>query len=45
MIYAKPQVDILGEAFKVIELLNPPKMWWVVDSWHMCVNPAYDLDE
>ncbi len=47
MKYSKPEVNTLGEAKSVIELVDPAKPFTnTVDGIHLTQeDPAYDLDE
>ncbi len=48
MNYTKPEVAVLGEAVRVIELISPFKTSAGTDGLppkQYVVNPAYDLDE
>ena len=46
MNYEKPEVTILGSAFRVIEMSGPPKTGQPQDQGGTGLStPAYDLDE
>jgi hypothetical protein len=48
MYYTKPEVNTLGDATSVIELINPakPYIYFLDGTWkHPRCTPAYDLDE
>ena len=45
MTYTKPEIEVLGEAAKVIALLGLPKILARLDLPYRAPCPAYDLDD
>jgi hypothetical protein len=45
MNYTKPEVEVLGQAVRVIEQVNPPKALPNIDAGGLSPTGAYDLDE
>lgn len=45
MTYTKPEIEVLGEAAKLIELVGLPKRLSRLDIPFWAPSPAYDLDD